>query len=225
MKPMPGLDQAAIDKLVAGLDNYIAQRQSKKDSAENAAWAEQFDNDAVILFALQLQREYDRRKPGAVQPRDREALEAAENEVVELVNLAQMIHILERRREDEANGVVERRPKPKLHVKSMAKLLPEAKQRLDPGAAKPERTGGRRGGEALVMPAAPEDEGVWLKGQIMSWSPRTWEGSVRAANGKEYKLATGVLARSGLTSLVVGMRCEFRVMGGECDWIRAAWGR
>jgi hypothetical protein len=56
------------------------------------------------------------------------------------------------------------------------------------------------------QPGTPDADAVWLKGTVSHWDPRTWEGAVRAADGTEYKLAVGVLARSGLTTLIVGLR-------------------
>jgi hypothetical protein len=66
-------------------------------------------------------------------------------------------------------------------------------------------------------------DGVWQRGQITRWNPRTHEGMVRAQDGREFPVAAGCLMKSGLVTLVPGMRAEIRILGGECDWIRAAW--
>jgi hypothetical protein len=225
---MASLDPVASQKLlelVAGMDAEIARRRVKKDAAEDAAWLAEFQ-DEVILFAKRLERQFDRRKPGAVLPRDRDALQAMEDEIVELTDIATHIEILERMREDRENGVERRRFKPAIRVKSMARLLPEAKQRLDPGAAKPERTGGRRGESAppaMSMGQPIAEDGVWLRGQVLTWNPRDHIGSVRAQDGREFVLAAGILMRSGLTTLIVGQKCQFHAVGSEADVVKAAW--
>jgi hypothetical protein len=56
-----------------------------------------------------------------------------------------MIELLERRREDEAAGIVRKCGKPAIRVKSVAKLLPESPKR-NPSAPKPAERSGRRGG-------------------------------------------------------------------------------
>jgi hypothetical protein len=222
---MPGLDPAAIDRIVSALDLELAKRRTRRDEAEDQRWAIEFGGDEVILFAKRLERQFDRRKPGAkVSPPDRDAVERVEQEVVELVDLAGHIELLERRREDLANGVVERRPKPTMRVKSMAKLLPQAPRR-DPSAPKPAERSGRRGEglPAMVTGQPIVEDPIWLKGQILTWNPRTHQGSVRSQDGREYPLAAGILMRSGLTTLIVEQKCEFRAVGSEADMVRAAW--
>jgi hypothetical protein len=220
---MPGMDPAAIERLVSALDAELARRKTKRDAAEDARWQAEFQDD-VILFAKRLERWWGRRKPGSkpAQPLDRDSLAAAEDEIIQPIEIAEMVERAEQRREDEAAGIVRRRPKPKLPARSVAKLLADAKPRPDPAAPRPAERTGRRG-EALVQPGAPEADGVWQKGMVLSFNPRTLEGTVRAKDGKEYPLAAGCLMKSGLVTLVPGMRAEVRLLGGECDWVRAAW--
>jgi hypothetical protein len=221
---MPSLDPVALAKIVSSLDAELAKRRTRRDAAEDAQWAEQFACDEIVIFAKRLARDFDRRKPGAVQPLDREAVERLEQEIVELMDIATMIHILNCRQEDLANGVVERRPKPKLHVKSLAKLQPEPPRR-DPSAPKPAERSRRRGESAppMSMGQPIAEDGVWLRGQILTWNPREHIGSVRAQDGREFVLAAGILMRSGLTTLIVGQKCQFRAVGSEADIVKAAW--
>jgi hypothetical protein len=59
---------------------------------------------------------------------------------------------VEARRADVEGGIVRRRVKPTMRVKSVAKLLPETKQRLDPAAPRQERIG--RKGECAATGSA-----------------------------------------------------------------------
>jgi hypothetical protein len=108
----------------------------------------------------------------------------------------------------------------------MAKLFPDAKPRPGPGAPRPAERTGRRS-ESTPAPSTGllpiAEDGVWQRGMVLSFNPRTLEGTVRAKDGKEYRLAAGCLMKSGLVTLVPGMRAELRLLDGECDWIKAAW--
>jgi hypothetical protein len=194
---MAGLDPAAIDRIVSALDLELAKRRTRRDAAEDERWAIEHNGDEVILFALRLAREWDRRVPGAAPPRDRDAVERLETEIVELVYLASHIELLERRKEDEANGVVERRVKPAIRVKSK-----------DPGAPRKER----------ASPPAPAEIGPIVRtGTVVNFHPRDWTGVIRATTGELYPLAVGALRNSGLTTLTRGQMLEFKVYAGEAD--------
>jgi hypothetical protein len=181
------------------------------------------------LLAKRIARDCDRQsnKPSRelvpTSPEDVECLlEEALEDAKSLFLLAEMVEGIEQAKADEAAGI-RRRPKVTMHVKSAAKLLPAA-PKLDPAAPKPaERTGRRRSEPALALPGTPEADGVWKRGQVFSFHPRTWEGSLRASDGIEYPLAAGALMRSGLVTLVPGMLCEFKVVAGEAEQIKAAW--
>jgi hypothetical protein len=222
MKPMASLDPAAVAKILATLDANLAQRQTRRDAAQDAQWAADFDNDEVILFALRLARDFDRRKPGASVPLDRDAVERLESEIVELMDLAGHIELLERRREDEAAGIVRKCGKPAIRVKSAARLLPEAPKR-NPSAPKPPERSGRRG-EGLPPLVRPEEDGpFWQRGMVLSFNQRDWSGVIRGSDGREYPLESGCLMRSGLVSLIPGQRTEFLAIAGMVNQIRAAW--
>jgi hypothetical protein len=214
---------AAAQKIVDALDAELAKRRSRRDAVQDADWSAQFAGDEVILFAKRLERDWDRRQPGSepLAPLGRGARERAEDEVIHLMEIATMVERAERRREDEAAGI-RRRPVVKIHVRSEARLLPESpRPKLDPAAPRVVERTGRRGATPMVHPE--EDAPVWTRGQVLTFNPRNWTGSVRSADGLEYKIADGTLARSGLMTLVVGMRCECRIVGAEVDLIRAAW--
>jgi hypothetical protein len=148
--------------------------------------------------------------------------EALEDLAAALEDLAEAAQRQANREADEAAGIT-RRPMATERVKSLGGPLSMG-PRLDPAAPKAESRS-RRGGGAPVssdgLPIAEPER--WLKGQVLTFHPRTWQGSVRAHDGKEYPIAASCLMNSGLTTLVIGMRCEFRVTAGECDKIRAAW--
>jgi hypothetical protein len=154
---------------------------------------------------------------------DRARLESVEELADWFRDTAEMVAKLEARRADVEAGIVRKIGPPKWRVRSVAKMLSDVKPKLDPAAPRPAERTGRRGGAPLVQPGAPEAEGRWLRGMVLTWNPRTWEGSVRAADGMEYRLAVGVLARSGLVTLVPGMKAEFKIVANECDQIKAAW--
>jgi hypothetical protein len=169
-----------------------------------------------------LERQWDRTKPGASSdpPLDDAVIVELEDRAISFYSMAETLEGLEQAREDEAAGI-RRRPKV-THVRSAAKLLPAA-PKLDPAAPKVVERTGRKGAAPMVQPGTPEAEGRWLRGVVATWNARTHEGMILAADGAEYRLADGVLMRSGLVTLIAGMRAEFRVVGSECDWVRAAW--
>jgi hypothetical protein len=228
---MAGLDPSAAARIVESLDRELERRQARKDEAEDKRWAAECGGDEVIMLAKRLERNRDRhrnkesRASIPTSPEDVECLleEALEN-ATSLFLLAEMVERDEQGKADEAAGI-RRRPKVTHHVRRVAKLVPESpRSKLDPAAPKVvERTGRRRSEPALAMPGTPEAEGRWLRGVVATWNARTHEGMILAADGAEYRLADGVLMRSGLVTLIAGMRAEFRVVGSECDWVRAAW--
>ena len=219
------MDASAAQRIVEALDQELARRQTKKDEAEDERWQQEFQGDELIelmIFVKQLERQWDRTKPGATQvPLDEVEFEKLEDTAITLYSMADILDGLEQAAADEAAGI-RRRPKVTMHVKSAAKLLPAA-PKLDPAAPKPAERAGRRGQPGLGLPGTPEADGVWKRGQVLTFKPRDWTGMVRAGDGGEYRLADGVMARSGLTTLIIGQKCEFRIVGGECDWVKAAW--
>jgi hypothetical protein len=220
------LDASAAAKLVSALDAELLRRQAKRDEAQDAAWAEQFAGDELIelmIFVKQLERQWDRTKPGAsLAPLDDAVIAELEDRAISFYSMAETLEGLEQAREDEAAGI-RRRPKV-THVRSVAKLLPTA-PRPDPAAPKPAERVGRRNGAApaLAMPGTPEADARWVHGVVTTWNPRTHEGMIRAADGSEYRLADGVLMRSGLVSLIPQMKGEFKIVAGEVDTVKAAW--
>jgi hypothetical protein len=64
---------------------------------------------------------------------------------------------------------------------------------------------------------------VWVKGMVVTFNPRTHEGMLRGADGRELPLEGGCLMRSGLVSLIPGQRAEFLVVAGMVNQIKAAW--
>jgi hypothetical protein len=222
-------------ELVAALDAYIAQRRKRRDREEEQRWREEIDDDPVVFARRYLDRLVGR--VGGKSPEDaaeivlssvdddadREKLERVEELAEWIRATAEMVEKLEARQADVAAGIVRKIGPPKWRVRSVAKLLSDVKPKLDPAAPRPAERTGRRGEAQLVQPNTPQTEAIWLRGQVLTWNPRTWLGSVRVSDGREIPLAVGVLARSGLTTLVVGMKCECRVIAGECDWIKAAW--
>jgi hypothetical protein len=107
----------------------------------------------------------------------------------------------------------------------MAKLFSDAKPRPGPGAPRPAERTGRRSEStpAISTGMTIAEDGVWQRGIVLSFNPRTWEGSVRAGDGRKFPLAAGALARSGFVTLVPGMKCEVKLVGDEADQIKAAW--
>jgi hypothetical protein len=110
----------------------------------------------------------------------------------------------------------------RVRVRSMAKILADVKPRAEPGAPRQERSG-RRSETAPVEASGPPIDGVWQIGIVQAFNPRTHSGAVRGRDGKDYPLAAQCLMNSGLVTLIVGMRCQFKVIGGEVDAIKAAW--
>jgi hypothetical protein len=223
-------------KIVASLDAELARRRQKRDAEEEQRWRDESDNDPVYYGRRYLDRLLGRVgaesaeeaaeivMASAGDDADRATLERVEEFVEQIRGIAEMVERLEAHRADVEAGIVRKAGKPMLRVKSMAKLLADVK-RPDPSAPKPaERTGRRRSEAEPAMSGLPiSEDGVWQKGMVLSFNPRTLEGSVRASDGKEYSLAAGCLMKSGLVTLVPGMRAELRLMGGECDWIKAVW--
>ena len=218
------LDPSAAARIVASLDAELAKRQTKRDEAEYERWQQEFQGDELIelmIFVKQLERQWDRTKPGAsLALLDDAVIAELEDRAISFYSMAETLEGLEQAREDEAAGI-RRRPKV-THVRSVAKLLPVA-PKLDPAAPKVVERTGRKGAAPMVQPGTPEAEGRWLRGQVLSFNLRDWTGMVRSSDGGEYRLADGVLMRSGLTTLIIGQKCEFRVIGSECDWVKAAW--
>jgi hypothetical protein len=214
---------------VGKVDVESERRRCVRDAQKEQRWREESDDDPVVFARRYLDRLVGR--VGAESPEeaaeivvtsvgddaDRAQLERVGELAEWIVGLAEMVAKLEARRSDVEAGIVRKCGPPKIRVRNMAKLLPESpRPKLDPAAPKAERAG-RRGEAPLVQPGAPEADAVWLRGQVLTWNRRTWLGSVRVSDGREIPLAVGVLVRSGLTTLVVGMKCECRVIAGECE--------
>ena len=219
------MDASAAQRIVEALDQELARRQTKKDEAEDKQWAEQFAGDELIelmIFVKQLERQWDRTKPGASSdpPLDDAVIAELEDRAISFYSMAETLEGLEQAREDEAAGI-RRRPKV-AHVRSVAKLLPVA-PKLDPAAPKPAERTGRRGAGPMVQPGTPEADARWVHGVVTTWNPRTHEGMIRAADGAEYPLSDGVLMRSGLVSLIPQMKGEFKIVAGAVDTVKAAW--
>jgi hypothetical protein len=128
-----------------------------------------------------------------------------------------MVERGERRGGDEAAGIVRRCGPPKIRVRRKGLKSASVGPRPDPAAPHPRRRG--ESTAPLVQPGTTEADVVWLM-IVSHWDPRAREGAVGASDGTEYKLAVVGLARSGLTTLVIGQKCEFRAVGSEADWVR-----
>jgi hypothetical protein len=230
------MDASTAEKVVSALDAELARRRQKRDAEEEQRWRDESDNDPVYYGRRYLDRLLGR--IGAESPEeaavivmasagddaDRATLERVEEFVEQIRGIAEMVERLEAHRADVEAGIVRKAGNPMLRVKSMAKLLADTKPRPDPAVPKVERSGRRRSEAEPAMSGLPiSEDGVWQKGMVLSFNPRTLEGAVRASDGKEYSLAAGCLMKSGLVTLVPGMRAELRLMGGECDWIKAVW--
>jgi hypothetical protein len=227
------MDAAAAQKLVDALDAELARRRQKRDAEEEQRWRDESDNDPVYYGRRYLDRLLGR--IGAESPEeaaaivmasagddaDRAKLERVEQLAEWIRATADMVTRLEARREDVEACIVRKMGPPKLRVRSMAKLLSDVKPRPDPAAPQPRRRG--ESAQARSPEGAGVLDGVWQRGQITRWNPRTHEGKVRCADGREYPVAAGCLMKFGLVTLVPGMRAEIRLLGGECDCIRAAW--
>jgi hypothetical protein len=231
------MDPAVAQRIVDALDAELLRRRERRDREEEARWREEHPDDPVFFGRHYLDRLVDRiGAKSAAEAADivlalagddagREEMERVERLAEWIVGMAEIIARMERLRAveaAEAAGIVQRRFKPKLRVRSVGLRSASVGPRPDPAAPKPAERTGRRGAP-LVQPGTPDGDRVWLRGMVSHWNPRTWEGAVRAANGTEYRLAVGVLVRSGLTTLIVGQNCEFRVVGTEADWVKAAW--
>src|SRR5215467_6932651 len=119
---MPGLDPGAIEKIVASLDAEISRRRARRDEAEDARWAAESDGDELILFAKRLARDWDRSNKESQTPvlRTRDEIERAEDEIIQLMEIARIVESFEQRKEDAAAGIP-RRAVVKVHVRSLAK--------------------------------------------------------------------------------------------------------
>jgi hypothetical protein len=180
------VDASAAQRIVEALDQELARRQTKKDEAEDERWQQEFQGDELIelmIFVKQLERQWDRTKPGATQvPLDEVEFEKLEDTAITLYSMADILDGLEQAAADEAAGI-RRRPKVTMHVKSAAKLLPAA-PKLDPAAPKPAERAGRRGQPGLGLPGTPEADGVWKRGQVLTIRGigRAWFGLAMVGN-------------------------------------------
>jgi hypothetical protein len=228
------MDDATAQKLVDSLDRELERRRRVREAQEEARWRAESDDDPVFFARHYLDRLVGRIGAKSAEEAaelvlasvdddaDRERLERVEELAEWFRATAEMVEKLEARDADVAAGIVRRRPVPKIRVRSEAKLLLESpRPKLDPAAPRVVERTGRRGAAPMVQ--RDEDVPVWKRAQILTWNMRDWTGTVRSVDGLEYKIADGTLARSGLMTLVVGMRCECRIVGAEVDLIRAAW--
>jgi hypothetical protein len=230
------MDAATAQKLIDALDVELERRRKKRHAALLAQWLEEPDYRVLYGACCSLQDQYEVNgsfPPDVLsEPVDadeaiwREEFLAAhggrEGLIEEIGETALVLMGRDQGLENAKNRI---RPSyaNRVRVRSMAKLLPDAKLRPAPAAPRPAERTGRRGEAPLVQPGTPEAEGRWLRGMVLTWNPRTWEGSVRAADGMEYRFAVGVLARSGMVTLVPGMKAEFKIVANECNQIKAAW--
>jgi hypothetical protein len=168
---------AVAAKIVASLDAELLRRREKRNREEEQRWPEESDDDPVVFARHYLDRLVGR--VGAESPEevaeivmasvgddaDRTQLDRVEQFAEWFRATAEMVAKLEARQADVAAGTVRKCGPPKLRVRSMAKVLPDAKQPLDPAAPKVERAGRRSDSTPLVQPGTPESEAVWLRGK------------------------------------------------------------
>jgi hypothetical protein len=102
------MDPTAAARIIESLDLELARRQAKRDAVQDAAWAEEFEGDEVILTAKRLDRAWDRKQRLPFF----ELLGDAEGDVVSAADFAKQLFAIatvvdreEDRREDEAAGV------------------------------------------------------------------------------------------------------------------------
>jgi hypothetical protein len=141
------MDPAVAAKIIAGLDAELARRREKRDREEEQRWREESDDDPVVFARHYLDRLVGR--VGAESPEDaaaivmasvdddadRERLERVEQLAEWIVRFAQKVQLLEARRSDVEAGIVRRRVKPTMRVKSAARLMAEVKPRPDHAGA------------------------------------------------------------------------------------------
>jgi hypothetical protein len=226
------MDPTVAAKTVASLDAELSRHRQRRDADEEARWLEESGGDCVVFARRYLDRLVGRVRAKSAEEAaeivmasvgddaDRAQVERVEQVGEWIVVLAEKVEMFEQHRADEAAGIVRKCGPPKIRVRSIAKLLPDL-PRLDPAAPQPRRRNESTPATSCGMPIS--EDFVWLRGQVQSFNPRDWSGSVRSADGKEFPLSVGVMARNGLTTLIVGMRCEFRIAGREADWIKSAW--
>jgi hypothetical protein len=206
-----------VAELVASLDAYILQRRRRKLDEWLAA-IEQGDDEALYALCRQL---VEIQLPDLPDESDDPDKPSPAEQADDIIQIARRLLLRPKALADAAAGI-----KPsfanRVRVRSMAKILADVKPRADPGAPRQERSGRRRE-TALVEASGPPIDGVWQLGIVVSFHPRLWTGSIRGRDGIEYPLAGGCLARSGLVTLIVGQRCQFKAVGGEVDIVRAAW--
>jgi hypothetical protein len=219
-------------KIVASLDAELERRRRVRDAQEEARWREESGDDPVVFARRYLDRFLGRIGAKSAEEAaeivmasvgddaDRARLERVEEFAEWIVRFAEKVQLLEARRSDVEAGIERRRFKPAIQVESVTRLLSHAKPRPDPAAPRPAERTGRRGEAPLVQPA--EAGPVWQKGMVLTFNPRTHEGMLRAADGREIPLEGGALMRSGLVSLIPGQRAEFLVVAGVVNTIKAA---
>jgi hypothetical protein len=230
------MDAATAQKIVSALDAELGRRRQRRNALHLAQWLEEEEHDygalEVACRSVLARLERGDVLPDVLsEPVDpdeairREEFLAAHGGIEGLIDeIAESARILKGRDqglENAKNGI---RPSyaNRVRVRSMARLLADVKPKLDPSAPRPAERTGRRG-EAPVEASGPPIDGVWQLGMIQSFNPRTHQGSVRGRDGTEYPLGPMVLMNSGLVTLVIGMRCQFRVIAGEVEIIKSAW--
>jgi hypothetical protein len=150
------MDAAAAQKLVDALDVELERRRKRRDADEEASWRIEHPDDPVYFARRYLDRLVGR--VGAESPEDAADIvlasvdddaDRARPERVEefaewIVRFAEKLQMLEARRADVEAGIVRKCGPPKIRVRSMAKLFPDAKPRPGPGAPRPAERTGRR---------------------------------------------------------------------------------
>jgi hypothetical protein len=231
----PKLSQDQVDQLVSGLDAYMAQRRRKQHAEFMARWEANPPSHEQLYRVCQglLEKDESDRPPDwpsdVVDPDEQIRLEefhaaygGRRGVIAEIAEKARLLSLREAALADAEAGIRRRPYKPPM-VRSANKPAAPVGPKPDPSAPKVAERTGRRGAAPLVVPGSPEEDAFWVKAMVLRFNPRDYTGAVRIDNGKEFPLGSAVLMRSGLVTLIVGMRCECRITGGEVEIVKSAW--